>query len=1157
MSQIYLKDYNTDTTGAEPSGITKFGTQSSYSVETTTTYEGAKALETTYNTSASHTGIWYATGHADGDFAVIAPFRSSNAGSSRFGTMTRCWDDGGTQKGYFAALRSGNSFRLGELRGSSETTLETDSISSISNDTWYFVEIQSIGSAIKARYWEDGDGQPSNWQAEQTDTSFGNTRVGAGKYFYVESGVTVISDQLLVDDGDTDETPASIQGSVASNDSTGTTVTQSITTDSDTDALVVFHTIHQGTSSGVDFDSDAFTKIREENSAFDETSAVYFFNSPASKTADVVATRSGGSWHGIGVYKLQDCPALSVSTINAGTKGTSSTPDIDITPTADNSLILSAVCSEASITSYLTEDWAEVGASYENGEGQSYTQAIARKKNILFTTSSSQRYAIVAIAIPPASGGTADSDSRSFVITGKDTANDNRSFKITGKDTASDNRSFKLTGTYTGTDNRSFVITGKDTANDSRSFKITGTLGANDSRPFVITGKLATSDSRSFKTTGKATANDNRSFVVTGVAGANDSRSFVITGSLDSSDSRNFVLTGSAGANDNRSFVVTGTLGSNDNRSFVITGSVDVSDNRGFTVTGVAGSNDSRSFVVTGKDTTNDNRSFVITGSVSDSDNRSFKLTGENTTPVPAGKIIAWDSTHASIPTGWSRATEIDGVYIKGTANGVEPNTTATGSNTHTHTSPNHNHTLNSHTHSVSLNASTAGGKSTGSTSSGAPTTNHGHVAKTSSASSGGTLNNATSTYEAVNHEPPYRKLIWIESLGTHGIPDGGIMLWDYLDGGLRDNWDICDGNNGTPDLGDVFIKGSATGADSGGTGGSLTHTGHNIAHTHTETGHTHPSFTSGTYTATTDFESASGTADSVVGHSHDISLNSNTVGYSGTASSGSGDNQPEFTKLMFVQNNTGTYDYDTYGIGLWIDTLASIPSSHVLCDGTNSTIDMRDQYLKGASSSGEVGDTGGSNTHTHSDNHSHTGGSHNHTATVEVQAVTNNQLNSGNSVPNSHGHTAVVGSTSVDWGSSATTADSSSNEPEHITVAFIKSAGLPASDTRNFVLTGTTTANDNRSFVLTGGLTDADSRSFRLTGIDTISDSRLFLITGTATASSSRSFKIRGLFGWTIEPKPATPVWTKEAKPSTPTWTKEAKPSTPIWTKEPKTEIG
>ncbi len=455
------------------------------------------------------------------------------------------------------------------------------------------------------------------------------------------------------------------------------------------------------------------------------------------------------------------------------------------------------------------------------------------------------------------------------------------------------------------------------------------------------------------------------------------------------------------------------------------------------------------------------------------------------------------------------------------------------------------------------MNASTAGGNSTGSTSSGGPTSNHGHVATTSSASSGGTLNGATSTYEAVNHEPPYRKLIWIKSLGTHGIPDGGIMLWDYLDGGLRDNWDICDGNNGTPDLGNVFIKGASTGADSGGTGGSLTHTGHNIAHTHTETGHTHPLFTSGGYTATTDFETASGTADSVNAHNHDITLDFQTVGYSGTASSGSGDNEPEYTKLMFVQNNTGTYDYDTYGIGLWVDTLANIPSSHNLCDGTNSTVDMRDRYLKGADSSGEVGDTGGSNTHTHSDSHSHTGGSHSHTGTVEHQAVTNNLLNSGNSLPKAHSHGLTVGSTSVDWGSSSTTADSSSNEPEHITVAFIKSAGLPANDARSFVLTGTTTANDNRNFVLTGGLTDLDNRSFRLTGTADITDNRNFVVTGTATASDSRGFKIRGLFGWTIEPKPTTPVWTPEDKPTTPTWTKEAKPSTPVWTKEPKTEIG
>ena len=56
---------------------------------------------------------------------------------------------------------------------------------------------------------------------------------------------------------------------------------------------------------------------------------------------------------------------------------------------------------------------------------------------------------------------------------------------------------------------------------------------------------------------------------------------------------------------------------------------------------------------------------------------------------IKNGIIFIWTGTNASIPTGWSRVTSMDDKYLKGTANGVNPNVDG-GATTHTHTSPTH-----------------------------------------------------------------------------------------------------------------------------------------------------------------------------------------------------------------------------------------------------------------------------------------------------------------------------------------------------------------------------------------------------------------------------------------------------------------------------------
>ena len=59
----------------------------------------------------------------------------------------------------------------------------------------------------------------------------------------------------------------------------------------------------------------------------------------------------------------------------------------------------------------------------------------------------------------------------------------------------------------------------------------------------------------------------------------------------------------------------------------------------------------------------------------------------------------------------------------------------------------------------------------------------------------------------------------------------------------------------------------------------------------------------------------------------------------------------------------------------LWSGSIASIPTTWRLCDGTRKTPDLRDAFLLGAGNTYSVDDTGGSLTHVHDftgDGHDH-----------------------------------------------------------------------------------------------------------------------------------------------------------------------------------------
>lgn len=76
-------------------------------------------------------------------------------------------------------------------------------------------------------------------------------------------------------------------------------------------------------------------------------------------------------------------------------------------------------------------------------------------------------------------------------------------------------------------------------------------------------------------------------------------------------------------------------------------------------------------------------------------------------------------------------------------------------------------------------------------------------------------------------------------------LPAGIIVMWAGLLANIPSGWALCDGQNGTPDLREKFVKGAAASQNPGDAGGALTH-GHaaHLSHTHDYTqvpNHVHP----------------------------------------------------------------------------------------------------------------------------------------------------------------------------------------------------------------------------------------------------------------------------------------------------------------------------
>lgn len=419
-----------------------------------------------------------------------------------------------------------------------------------------------------------------------------------------------------------------------------------------------------------------------------------------------------------------------------------------------------------------------------------------------------------------------------------------------------------------------------------------------------------------------------------------------------------------------------------------------------------------------------------------------------------------WPGTNATIPTGWTRETSLDGRFVKQIPNSsTNPGTTG-GAGSHSHGSG------GTHTHNVSVHSHGSTGTSASASetcavvhktpypcASGIFRETHTHSSSSVSSSGSYCSGAACPALSSTSAEPPNLVVIFIKSNGTPtGIPNSALA---YFNSSAPTGWaQYTTGNN-------RLLKGAATGGDGGGTGGTgCSHVHCFASHTHSTTpvAHSH-TLTTSSGSDTLFYNQANNVGQGVSTHTHtfgttSITPASGTSGSSATGS-GSGDLTPPWYKVLLIQNTSGVASLSLNIICLWLGTIASIPAKWKICDGLNSTPNLsQGKYVRSSDTTGNIGTAGGVSSHSHaggSHTHGGSGSTHGHTVCANSSTVSNtggsNYCPCLCSLPTKHYHsknTIAVCNASCPSLSSASTATSATDltEPTNTTVAYIQYTG-------------------------------------------------------------------------------------------------------------------
>ncbi len=405
--------------------------------------------------------------------------------------------------------------------------------------------------------------------------------------------------------------------------------------------------------------------------------------------------------------------------------------------------------------------------------------------------------------------------------------------------------------------------------------------------------------------------------------------------------------------------------------------------------------------------------------------------------PVASGILVWWPGTAASIPSGWTREATMDTRYGKGAPNAIDPDVTG-GLATHGHTTPSHSHAIASHTHPSGAVSGPASGTEGATPGGSVASDDHTHTLNVSSATAG-TSGTRSASWQTANNDPSFFEMILIESDGTpDGTPDGAVVF--YNSSSAPSGWGQHSGSD------EAFIKAPTGGGNGGGTGGG-SHVHVADAHNHSKN-HTHTVASGNNSGTDQDGDSSITLADTPHTHtSGSLTITGDLP--NGTSANATGTTyEPSFHTLLLIENTSGGDLSTSAIIAMWLGTLASIPDRWILCNGGSGTPDLRDKYVKGAAvGGGDVGSTGGSDGHDHTDPAGHTHGVHDHVANLASpgsNGTPGGGFGGSQGTLNAHSHGGTNSNTGGASDTGVQTVDSEADtQPLFRTVAYLQFEGL------------------------------------------------------------------------------------------------------------------
>ncbi len=248
---------------------------------------------------------------------------------------------------------------------------------------------------------------------------------------------------------------------------------------------------------------------------------------------------------------------------------------------------------------------------------------------------------------------------------------------------------------------------------------------------------------------------------------------------------------------------------------------------------------------------------------------------------VPHKACALWASTN-TVPSGYTIESLGNDKFLKTTAT---PNQTG-GEATHTHaevaghthsfTIPSHTHVLPSATGSGSNDSARIGSGSATVTPGSGHTHDLDNVSWSSETVTDTTGTSAAHSDTAVARDPAWFKTSIIRrdiiKMRNNGVPKSSIVMWKETLATIPSGFALTDGNNGTTNYLDKFVKITGSSSGAGSTGGSDTHQHAAQSHTHTLTAHH-------THTISGDTEQAGGGSPASAGGVTGTRMNEHTHG--------------------------------------------------------------------------------------------------------------------------------------------------------------------------------------------------------------------------------------------------------------------------------------